>query len=106
MKCSDLFENIRKHWPDEIDLNDNVLEQLNPIYWSLESKIDHDNKPWLDISAWAFHQAIYIFSKQEMKQGLNKLIVSQMPMRLFNEQMIFNLSEDCWEKERQLYEEA
>lgn len=105
MKCSTLFENIKRYWPSELCIDENIEDQLNQLYWDADAKIDNMTEHWLSISSWAFHQAIGVYVEQQQAMGKNYLIVSEMPLILFNKQMLFNLQEECWIEERNEYKE-
>ena len=106
MKCSTLFENIKKYWPNKLVIDENNPDQLNQLYWSVEEKIDHEKEHWLSVSAWAFHQAIDGFIDSEIASGKSVIQISQMPMQLFNKQVLFNLDDDDWKEERSEYEQS
>jgi hypothetical protein len=106
MKCSTLFENIKKYWPNELIVDETNPDQLNQLYWSVEAKIDHEKEHWLSVSAWAFHQAIDAFIESEIGSGKSVIQMSNMPMHLFNKQILFNLEDDDWKKERSEYEQS
>ena len=106
MKCSTLFENIKKYWPNELVVDETNPDQLNQLYWSVEGKIDHEKDHWLSVSAWAFHQAIDGFIESEIARGKSVIQMSQMPMQLFNKQILFNLDDDDWKEERSEYEQS
>ena len=106
MKCSDLFETIKAHWPEELELNESTRSDLNTIYWDLESQINHETEHWLNVSSWAFHQALDVFVKQQISSGFKTVKLSEMPLSLFNKQMLFNLEEDGWEEELEQYEQS
>ena len=106
MKCSTLFEIIKQYWPSELIVDESNADQLNQLYWAIDSKIDHEKEHWLSVSAWAFHQAIDVFIKSEIANDKSVIQISNMPMNLFNKQVLFNLAEDDWEKERSEYEQS
>ncbi len=103
MKCSDLFEEIKKYWPRSVILNEDTFGTLNQIYWKLESKNDQTSELWLDVSSWAFHQSIWIYAKQQIDSDKKVLHISEVPMTLFNEQMLSNLEEESWVEVRKEY---
>lgn len=103
MKCSELFENIKKYWPNSVILNEDTFDTLNSIYWKLESKIDQTSEHWLNVSSWAFHQAIWIYAEQQIDSDKKLIKVSEIPVSLFNEQMLSNLEDESWVDERQEY---
>lgn len=106
MKCSDLFSLVKVRWPKTIALDSSTSDQLNSIYWEIDSTIDHQIDHWLDIGTWAFHQSICLIADDEMNKGACLLKLSKVPMEIFNQQMVFNLEEDCWAEERAVYEQA
>jgi len=105
MKCITLIENIKQHWPNEIRIDESNPDQLNNLYWVIDSKIDDVKDPWLSVSAWAFHQALDIFIENEIDKGKSVIYISDILIQLFNTQMLFNLDEVCWEKEREEYQQ-
>jgi len=104
MKCIELFENIKQYWPSEFSLDDDTLNKQNVIYWELEAKIDSKNEHWLDISSWAFHQTLGIYSKLMIAEGRKKVLLCEVPVSIFNTQMLSNLENESWVKERGEYE--
>lgn len=103
MKCSFLLEQIKEYWPSEIVVTNDLESQLNSIYWQLDAKIDCKTQHWLSLSAWAFHQALGPFVQAEIAAGKKEISLHQMPMKLFNKQMLFNLKEECWQREYSEY---
>ena len=105
MKCSTLFENIKKYWPSELIVDVNITDEINKLYWDVYSKIDHKKEHWLEVSAWSFHQALCKFKEAEVANGKTVIQISNMPMELFNTQMLFNLGgDDCWKQELKEYQ--
>lgn len=103
MKCFELYENIKKYWSSSVLLNEDTFETLNSIYWELESKIDQDSEHWLNVSSWAFHQTVWIYAKLQIDSGKKVIKVSEIPISLFNEQMLSNLEDESWIEEHQEY---
>ncbi len=103
MKCSILLEQIKEYWPSELIVTEDLESQLNNLYWLADSKIDDQTQDWLSLSAWAFHQALEPFVQSEMAKGKKFISLHQLPMKLFNKQMLFNLEEKCWAKELSEY---
>lgn len=95
MKCSVLLEEIKEYWPSAIIVNEDLESQLHRLY----RQIDDKTQDWLSLSAWAFHQALGSFVQAEIAKGKKVISLHKMPMSLFNKQMLFNLKEECWEKE-------
>ena len=106
MKCSNLFKIVKGYWPSEIVVDMNLQDQINKLYWGVDSKIDHQKEHWLNLSAWSFHQALCKFKDVEVANGNLTIRISNIPIELFNDQMLFNLGgDDCWENEREEYQQ-
>lgn len=103
MKCSVLLEQIKEYWPSAIIVTEDLDSQLNSLYWQVDAKIDDQTQHWLSLSAWAFHQSLEPFVQAEIAKGKKVILVHQIPMSLFNKQILFNLKEQCWEKELSEY---
>ena len=103
VSCSTLFDKVRGYWPEQVDINRESREIMTNFYWQLDSTIDHEKDHWLNIGCWAYHQALDTYMREQRKAGRVSVKPSEVPMSLFNKQMLFNLQEDSWEKERALY---
>ena len=104
MKCLDLFERVVPLWPSNVELDTHGIKKLREHYWEVEAGIDYPNDPWLEIAAWAFHQSLWSYLNSEVAQGAAVLSPSKVPVALFHENMLSNLSDETWAQERTEYE--
>lgn len=69
----------------------------------MDAKIENQTQHWLSLSVWAFHQSLGPFVQAEIAKGKKLISLHQVPMSIFNKQMLFNLKEQCWGKELSEY---
>lgn len=104
----DLFNRTKKLWPLEINLSGQSFDDrfvkggqvLNEIYYRIESSLD-ENDDWMQISSWAFHQALSVTFRGE-SGGIS---IDEVSFELYERMMLENLNGDeCWQAELKIYE--
>jgi hypothetical protein len=111
----ELFENARKHWPEEVkilqvqpNINNCVHTDppLNEVVEKIRTFID-SNDNWSQISVWSFHQAADKLGRRKYKNSDWDLKFKDISFESFNTMMIRNLAEskwdDDWKEEREIY---
>lgn len=104
-----LFNAVRELWPYYIDLtrsnaNDDGMPfwELVEIYERIERGISSDDV-WMDLSAWAFHQALVELAENAVAQNVSNLDVSEVSLEMFDHYIRENLADPSWEEERAAY---
>ena len=104
-----LFERTRSLWPEHIDISRKGANDDDAPFWSLVEtyeRIEGQIKPddsWMEVSAWAFHQALIELAEESAARNINILHVLNVPMALFDRFLRENLSDASWESERIAY---
>lgn len=102
-----LFDRVKSLWPDAIMLGpDGGQDALNNIYWPIEEKLEGDGDEWLKLSAWAFHQALWVRAKTKVDAGRPALRPADVTLEEFDYWMRENLSDETWADVRHEYDEA
>jgi hypothetical protein len=103
----ELFFKTRQFWPVEISIEDNVFSDenaknqdlLNSIYKNIEASIEQGDD-WLQVSIWAFHQALSLFIKDKAAP----IFVNEVDYSVYETMMFENLNGDeCWRSELEIY---
>ena len=103
MNCVDLFKEVIVYWPAKLKIDKSDADQLNKLYWLAESNFDSETQHWLNIGTWAFHQALGKYVNSIAAANNEIVVMSEVPIELFHEQMLFNLEDECWIQERSEY---
>lgn len=108
MKPRELFERVRSLWPDAVVLKahsngvgDTPLWSLVHTYEAIERDIENDN--WLDLAAWAFHQALTELATAKLSAGEQIVMPASVTLASFDWEMRANLDDGSWAIERQTY---
>ena len=112
-KKSDLLNDARLFWPPTLNLDDAVLNDgevlaipsLVAVYDAIEERIGEDND-WAQLSAWAFHQALWSEAVAVLKAGRRTVSSGCVSFEAFDEKMRENLNDPSWAEERGEYLEA
>ena len=107
----ELFEYMKSLWPTKINLNGMVingkktkgLQILNEIYNMHEESFDV-NDHWNQLAMWAFHQALWKLSQEQLESKLSFAYPGSVTFEAFDQHMQENLlGNDCWAVERKIY---
>lgn len=112
MKAHDLFPRISAAWPPSVDISNRQLSPsgkhwfpaLAETHHEVEDAIDHTVDHWGNIAAWSFYQAIVEYANTVHPHSNRMLEVRSVPLELFNQKVIRNLSSPDFEEERNAYE--
>jgi len=105
-----LFEETKNLWPniityDGMEINEESisgLQILNVLHHNIKNKFD-DLDDWTSLTIWAFHQALWVYSKNELKQRRLKVCTNDVTFEMFEHWMQENLCDDFWKAERKVY---
>ena len=107
---NDLFNRVRALWPHSIILkSDGPWNEGDPIwtvvgiYEEIEGRLSGDGDDWIQLAAWAFHQALFDQAKQKLVAGQYALRPDEISFEAFDRRMRKNLSDDSWAHIRKEY---
>jgi len=93
-----LLDQVKSLWPDAITLRPDDAGQsaLNNIYWPVEERLAADAEEWLQVGAWAFHQALGELARSKVAAGLLSVRPSELSFEAFDHWMRKNLADETW----------
>ncbi len=112
MNARDLFLRISAAWPQSVNISNRQpapsgghwFPALAQTHHEIEDAIDHTVDHWGNVAAWSFYQAIVEYANTVYLHGDRILEVRSMPLEIFNQRVIRNLSSPEFEEERNAYE--
>lgn len=110
MTRSDLFERAKALWPEENPLGDAVKNgaevyetpSLVATYDAIEAQIGKGDD-WAQISAWAFHQALWSEATVALHRGATSVSRETVSFDAFDKRMRRNLQDASWSAELSEY---
>jgi hypothetical protein len=100
-----LLDRVKSLWPDAITLRlGGGQDALNNIYWPLEEKLEASPDEWLQLAAWAFHQALGELAKYNVDHGQAALRPADVSLEAFDRWMRNNLDDETWSEVRKDYD--
>ena len=100
-----LLDRVKSLWPDAITLRpDGGHEALNNIYWPIEAKLEESGEEWIQLAAWAFHQALGEVTDAKARSGHSSVRPADVTLAAFDRWMKKNLSDETWSAVRSEYD--
>lgn len=108
MEARALFDRVRLFWPDAIILGRKTPGSDHKPFWSvvhayeaIEVSVSCD--PWLEVGAWAFHQALTDLAQAKLSVGQQTVRPGSVTIDAFDAYMQANLADESWALERAMY---
>lgn len=111
MESHVLFGRVRSLWPDALILAANTRDPDQGPLWGVihaYEAIEERTKdyPWLEVGAWAFHQALSDVANANLCAGKKVVRSSAVTLAAFDTYMRINLRDDSWALERAMYDSS
>jgi len=100
-----LFERTRSLWPDAVcHVNETgTCYTLNNIYRQLDEQLRSQADDWMQLAAWAFHQAVSELALIKPPAPRATLRRHEVSFESFAWWMRMNLADDSWAEARAKY---
>jgi hypothetical protein len=110
MRGSVLQKMVAQKWPSAITIRDGIklgdqlylFKTLNEIYEKIEQSYPDDH--WLTLGCWSFQQSLWKQAVKKFDAGEGFVLVSEVELEDFNAEVLSNLEDESWAKERSEYE--
>ena len=100
-----LLDRVKSLWPDAITLRpDGGQDALNNIYWPIEEGLEAEANEWLQLAAWAFHQALGELARCRVDSGCAAVRPADVSLEAFDRWMRKNLADETWSEVRKDYD--
>ena len=100
-----LLDRVKSLWPDAVTLRaDGGQGALNNIYWPIEQRLEADANEWLQLAAWAFHQALEELPQHRVDAGRGAVRPADVSLDAFDRWMKKNLADETWSEVRTDYD--
>lgn len=107
VKLAELYDRTVRLWPEAVNLVgcDDPAEPLWPLvaaYEEIEGRVGNGD-PWLEVSAWAFHQSLVETARAHLRRGHLVIRPVDVSLVLFEGYLSANLDDPSWAAEREVY---